>query len=862
MSVADELITRLALDVVERIHLPSRPERRVGVPGFLLSGPLGGAVEALLDGRGMWSHQAAALDILDDGGNVVVNTGTASGKSLVFQLYALDRVARDGAARAVVMYPLKALASDQFDRWTRMAEHFGMPPEIVGRIDGDVPTHDRDRILRDARIVIATPDVCQAWLMRNVGTPSVRRFLDGLCLLVLDEAHVYESVFGSNVAFLLRRLLAAKRRATAGRRESGLRVVAATATILDPGDYLSRLTGLPFQVISEEESGAPAHERTLVHVNGPEAGAGGEAAVADIVRGALSSEAVRFIAFLDSRQGVERVVLDLDDAGVMPYRSGYEASDRRRIETALRQRGIRGVVSTSALELGIDIADMTLGINLGVPQSRKAFRQRIGRVGRTSPGVFFVIAPPQAFRRFGETFEDYFRASVEPSYLYLGNRFIQFAHARCLHDETEVLQGQAGKLPAGADWPEGFDEVLKYTSAGARPKEFDLVAQIGSDNPHYNYPLRQVGDPAFRIVAGPAGPQGQEIGQIATNQAIREAYPGAQYLHFGKAYRVLEWRNSVFERAIRVAPVDKRVPTKPLLKKTVTYSPNGDGVVGGRLRRSKSAVVAEVHLQVNESVEGLRIGSTTQLYRDLRAENPSMSRKQRDFRTTGVLIQISQPWFAGSGPAAAAARREVAEGLASLLCRDRSMSPQDVDAVHTNIAALEEAGPRRRTDAVVVYDAIYGGLRLTEELYEHVERYAEQLLRAAGMAGQDALVSADTAERLLAAVLETVEADAAEADLPAATPEGWLQVYRPGSVVGILSNGVLQEREVVEPRLFDPVGLGEGMLGYVYKNPRNPKGLSFVPHAQVQATGQDWSWVLWNPATGELRELEGDEPNG
>jgi DEAD/DEAH box helicase domain-containing protein len=244
---------------------------------------------------------------------------------------------------------------------------------------------------------------------------------------------------------------------------------------------------------------------------------------------------------MDSRQGVERVVRQLNEPGVFPYRSGYEAHDRKRIERALRDGTLDGVVSTSALELGIDIADMEIGINLGVPESRKAFRQRIGRIGRTGPGIFFVIAPLGAFRRYGETFKDYYEGSVEPSYLYLGNRFIQFAHARCLSNEMETLGGNRGCLPAGINWPEGFASALKLAKPGAgHPKEFDLIAQVGADEPHLNYPLRNVGEANFEIKEG-RGDYQLRVGNISTNQAIREAYPGATYLHLGSAYKVLEW---------------------------------------------------------------------------------------------------------------------------------------------------------------------------------------------------------------------------------------------------------------------------------------------------------------------------------
>jgi DEAD/DEAH box helicase domain-containing protein len=227
----------------------------------------------------------------------------------------------------------------------------------------------------------------------------------------------------------------------------------------------------------------------------------------------------------------------------------------------------------------------------------------------------------------------------------------------------EVLGGDQSAPPAGVSWPSGFEEILKFAKPGSgRPRVFDLIAQIGSDNPHLNYPLRQIGEASFDLKEG-----GREIshrlGTIATNQAIREAYPGANYLHLGRAYKVLEWSTRSYDRSIRLAVAQNPVLTRPILKKTVTVDLSFEGIVERRIKRCNTGLVAEVHLQVNESVEGYTIGSRSFLYRDLRAENPNMSRKQRDFRTTGVLIKIEEPWFAGSSAQSRDARERIAEGL-------------------------------------------------------------------------------------------------------------------------------------------------------------------------------------------------------
>src|SRR5690606_27108164 len=187
-----------------------------------------------------------------------------------------------------------------------------------------------------------------------------------------------------------------------------------------------------------------------------------------------------------------------------------------------------------------------------VLDTKKAFRQRIGLVGSSREVSYILISGPNAFRKIGQTFEEYYRDSVEPSYLYTGNRFIQFAHARCVWDEIEVIKQDRANLLSATQWPDGFDNVLNCAKPGAaRPREFDYIAQLGADSPHLNYPLRQIGEANFDIKLGRQD-HNRKLGNIAANQALREAYPGANYLHLGQSYKVHQWVASSFERSIRV----------------------------------------------------------------------------------------------------------------------------------------------------------------------------------------------------------------------------------------------------------------------------------------------------------------------
>ena len=845
-----DLVSKLELNIVESVSISARPHIRVPMPNTYTAGRISNVTQRESPDGKLWKHQSLALQALDAGQNLVVSTGTASGKSLIFQLYALHRLLVEPDSKVLVLYPLRALASDQFVSWQARAKAIGLSPQEVTYISSDLSQSDREYAIEQARIAIMTPDMCQAWLMRQVGRPFVSRFIEKLTLLVLDEAHVYESVFGSNLAFLVRRMMSSKRRLsslTGGERR--FQIVAATATISEPDLHLEQLTGVKFSVVEESANGAPQSKRQIIHVEGPDQGSDGENVVSNIIAEICRlKERHRFIAFMDSRQGVERISENVSLRDVKPYRSGYEYQDRAKIERALRDGTLHGVVSTSALELGIDIEDMEIGINLGVPESRKSFRQRLGRIGRKSPGVFLVIAPANAFKQFGENLSDYYDASVEPSYLYLGNRFIQFAHARCLRDEMEALSMSSSSTPAGARWPDGFGDILKYARE-TWPREFDDIAKTCGDTPHFNFPLRQIGETKISLKTGNKI-FSRDIGDIAHHQAIREAFPGAHYLHNGRRYKVTGWNHGFAEIEILLQPATKPIPIRPSLRKNVTVDISQGGIVGGRVKRGKAGLVAEVEVQVTESVEGYRIGSTAFKYSDLRIKNPNMSREHRFFRTTGVVIKIEEDWFKNG-----TIREEVANGLYDLLCRDKSISPRDIDTASSRVFVRELSGPRPISDAIILYDSVYGGLRLTESLFDDIDDYMEQLRRAVNFAGTDAIVSKDTLN-LLKSWLDSLDSTDLGESIKIDVPDGWFLTYKTGSIVSTSAYGGVIEREVIEPIYGAPFGTGEPSLNYFCKDPTQYGVKITVSHESIVPTGNDWEYILWNPDTGEYRDIE------
>ena len=288
-------------------------------------------------------------------------------------------------------------------------------------------------------------------MTRRADSPGVKGFLANLRNVIIDEAHVYEDVFGSNAAYLFRRLSIA---AIHAGNPKPPQFIAATATILSPEEHMRRLTGQDFAVVDESRNGSPRHPRTLLHLPLQAWQGSAEEQLARLVAAIIESDPeAQVIAFQDSGQGIERVAKLINRDDVMPYRSGYRPEDRRRIEEKLQRNMIRGVIATSALELGIDMPDLNYGVNLWLPQYRKQLLQRIGRVGRSRPGTFVMLAPEDVFAEHGETMETYFEESVEPSTLYLDNEYIGFQQALCLVSEMKAQGTDAMSPPSHCAWP-------------------------------------------------------------------------------------------------------------------------------------------------------------------------------------------------------------------------------------------------------------------------------------------------------------------------------------------------------------------------------------------------------------------------
>jgi DEAD/DEAH box helicase domain-containing protein len=489
----------------------------------------------------LYEHQTEAIAAAWQG-PTIVTTGTASGKSMCFNLPTLDVLCRDSRARAIYLYPTKALAQDQ----ARALASFGLPKVVRPAIyDGDTPREARAEIRRRANIVLTNPDMLHVGILPNHAAWS--DLFANLAVIVVDEAHVYRGVFGSHVANVLRRLLR-----IAAAYGTSPRVMMASATIANPVELAERLTGLEdFALIDRDAS--PAPERKIAIWNPPltdEASGARRSALgeaAELLAGLVRQD-VRMICFMKSRKGVEvlsRLVRD-DLAGedpdlaelVAPYRAGYTPQQRRELEQRLMRGELRAIVTTDALELGIDIGELDGALVVTFPGTVASLRQMWGRAGRRGRGLAVFLAGEDALDQFFCRHPDEFLdRPVEAAILDHESPLIYRRHLLCAAHEGPLSRDDAEFL--GPRW-EAAAELLESTGELRRREGIagtSFVPRRPGSYPAAEVSLRSASPDTFAIVDVSSG---ELLGTTEAARAHSTIHEGAVYMHLGRSYEVRE----------------------------------------------------------------------------------------------------------------------------------------------------------------------------------------------------------------------------------------------------------------------------------------------------------------------------------
>ncbi len=489
----------------------------------------------------LFVHQTRAVEAALRGQNLVVVTGTASGKSLCYLLPTMHTLLNDPAARALYLFPTKALTQDQLAGLDWVGARWSLD---VGVYDGDTPRSQRAAVRRQARVLLTNPDMLHTGIL-----PHHTRWADffgNVQIVVLDEIHTYRGVFGSHLANVLRRL-----RRICGFYGRVPRFLLTSATIANPVELAQRLVGAPVTLVDDD--GAPQGEKHLIFYNPP---------LVDPVSGVRRSAtleardiAARFLAadvqtifFARARLTTEVLLgylrdearqAGLESERVQGYRGGYLPLERRDIERGLRQGAVRAVVATNALELGIDIGQLSACVMVGYPGTIASTWQQAGRAGRRAGvSLAVLIAGPSALDQYMVRHPAYFLGrSPERGLIQPDNLVILLNHLRCAAFELPFAPGEG----FGPFSEENLADLLTYLveEEGVLHHSGGHYRWIGEGYPASQVSLRSGGPDAILIL----DQSGQVVGQVDRPSAPMLVFQGAVYLHGGESYLVdrLDW---------------------------------------------------------------------------------------------------------------------------------------------------------------------------------------------------------------------------------------------------------------------------------------------------------------------------------
>jgi DEAD/DEAH box helicase domain-containing protein len=490
--------------------------------------------------RELYSHQALTAELVHDGKNVVVVTPTASGKTLCYNLPVLNAVLENTDTRALYLFPTKALAQDQLaelqDLSKRLDDRFG-----VFTYDGDTPSDARKSIRERGHIVMTNPDMLHTGILPH-HTKWMRLF-ENLRYIVIDELHSYRGVFGSHLANVLRRL-----RRVAQFYGSNPQFICCSATIANPGELASQLTEKEVEVV--EENGAPAGEKLFVFYNPPMVNRNlgiRRSYINEATRVAIEVlvRKLQTIVFANSRLHTEILLTYLQQANpskpgqaepIRGYRGGYLPGERREIERGLRDGRILGVVTTTALELGIDIGSLDACVMAGYPGSIASTWQRAGRAGRRSGSSCAIfVASSAPLDQFIVQHPDYFfGSSPEHAHIQPDNLEILVNHLKCAAFELPLSPEERFGNVDLAELCEQLGE------AGFLHKSGGNWHWVQEAYPADTISLRSVTSDNFVIIntAGEENCGPEVIGEVDFSSALTTVHPKAIYIHQGQQYHV------------------------------------------------------------------------------------------------------------------------------------------------------------------------------------------------------------------------------------------------------------------------------------------------------------------------------------
>lgn len=621
--------------------LPSRPAQTHPFPPDLPA-----PVKQVLVAAGihsLYSHQLESWTHARAGENVILSTGTASGKTLAYNLPVFASLLHDPNARALYIFPTKALAQDQLSNLQSLITSIQSSSSLSAAIyDGDTPSPARSSIRKNARIVLSNPDMLHTGILPH--HTNWLDFFSNLKLVVIDEAHTYRGVFGSHVANVIRRL-----KRVANFYGAAPQFILASATIGNPKELVERLIEQPFHLIDND--GSARGPRHFIMYNPPlvdESLGLRKSSLLEGVRLAqdLLTQNVQSVVFARSRRSVELILRYLQEnqspvsnlqspitnyqLPIRGYRSGYLPTQRREIEKGLREGTVKTVVATNALELGIDIGGLGAAILVGYPGTVASARQQAGRAGRgLESAVAVLIASATPLDQFLAHHPEYFfdrspeQALVNPDHL-----LILLEHLRCAMFELPFQKGEGfGALPGNV-----IDEYMQFLLSNneahlSREKYYWMADQY----PAANISLRSASPQGVVLQATTTDDRPLTIGTVDGESALWMVHPGAIYLHEAQSFFVKDL--NLEEHVAHLKPVESDYYTEPLQNTEVTVlSESAQSDVSGGAKKWGE-------LQVTTQVKGFR---KRRWYTHENLGEEPLDLPPTDLQTTGYWVSLSE----------------------------------------------------------------------------------------------------------------------------------------------------------------------------------------------------------------------------
>ncbi|HSW56929.1 MAG TPA: DEAD/DEAH box helicase, partial [Dehalococcoidales bacterium] len=673
-----------------------------------LETPLSPALQSCLEDNAVWplyTHQAEAVNHARRGRNVMVATSSASGKTMCYNIPVLEAMLNEKSSRALYLFPTKALAQDQLRNFRQQFTPDLLEADDVDTFDGDTPHNTRLEIKQNARIIISNPDMLHLGILPN--HQSWSRLLRRLRYVIVDEAHMYRGVFGSHVSLVLRRL-----RRICEIYGAQPQFILCSATIANPGEQAEKLIGLPFEVVDND--GSPHGGKDFVFWNPPlvdekrtsRRSANSEATF--IFTGLVEKE-IRTLTFTRTRRLTEliynysRQKLNQIDhrlaEKIKPYRAGYLAEDRRKIEKGLFSGKLIGVVATSALEVGIDIGDLEATVLTGYPGSISSTWQQAGRSGRArQKSLSFLIAMDNPLDQyFMRHPEDFFQRNFENALINPENPYILQAHLACA----------AWEMPLSERDRKYFGDRLKDEIIHMAAQNW-LVERNGKwyyppgiAYPAQNISIRSTSGKNFAIVNTQ---DNQLLETIEAAMAFYQVHPGAIYLHQGDNYLVTQLNLESRTAYVEKVDVDYYTRTAELsdLRILKEYGRRNWGAV--------TACLGEV--EVNSSVVGFR--KKAQLTEEVIGEE-ALDLPPQIFTTVSLWFDLPPEGVARISRAGldfAGGIHAVEHAAISILPLFALCDRNDIGGVSTPFHA--DTGKAQ----IFIYDAHPGGIGIAEKGYE------------------------------------------------------------------------------------------------------------------------------------------------